>query len=188
MPELPESNGFKKYIGWYYKNNTIMNLTDAITEDVTVFCYEEEIKLVAKAESGATIDETNDFFKGLKHGTTVDALLNSLDNNTAFIVVKDINGNIVDNSQLIATGMTIELVSRENNLVVNEKVTVVVRGDITGDGLVNDEDFEKSRGMCLKTTEYGENEKAFFAANDTDGDGVLDVIDLFNISNMRYGN
>ena len=188
MPELPESNGFKKYIGWYYKNNTIMNLTDAITEDVTVFCYEEEIKLVAKAESGATIDETNDFFKGLKHGTTVDALLNSLDNNTAFIVVKDINGNIVDNSQLIATGMTIELVSRENNLVVNEKVTVVVRGDITGDGLVNDDDYEKSRGMCLKTTEYGENEKAFFAANDTDGDGVLDVIDLFNISNMRYGN
>ena len=48
--------------------------------------------------------------------------------------------------------------------------------------------YEKSRGMCLKTTEYGENEKAFFAANDTDGDGVLDVIDLFNISNMRYGN
>jgi hypothetical protein len=103
-------------------------------------------------------------------------------------VVKDINGNIVDNSQLITTGMTIELVSRENNLVVNEKVTVVVCGDITGDGLVNDEDFEKSRGMCLKTTEYTTEEAAFFAANDTNNDGVLDVIDYFNISNMRFGN
>ena len=40
----------------------------------------------------------------------------------------------------------------------------------------------------LRKYSYGENEKAFFAANDTDGDGVLDVIDLFNISNMRYGN
>ena len=165
-----------------------MKLTDAITEDVDVFCYAEEIKLVTKAESGAVIDETKDFFKGLRHGTTVETLLASLNNNADFIVVKDYNGNVLDNTQLIATGMTIELISRENNEVVHEKLTVVVCGDINGDGLVNDEDYEKSRGMCLKTTEYGENEKAFFAANDTDGDGVLDVIDLFNISNMRYGN
>ena len=53
---------------------------------------------------------------------------------------------------------------------------------------LNDEDFEKSRGMCLKTTEYTTEEAVFFAANDTDGDGVLDVIDYFNISNMRFGN
>ena len=188
MPELPEGDGFKKYIGWYYANNTTMKLTDAITEDVDVFCYAEEIKLVAKAESGAVIDETKDFFKGLRHGTTVDTLLASLNNNADFIIVKDYNGNVLDNTQLIATGMTIELISRENNEVVHEKLTVVVCGDINGDGLVNDEDYEKSRGMCLKTTEYTEQEAAFFAANDTDNDGVLDVLDLFNISNMRYGN
>ncbi len=188
IPELPESDGFQKYIGWYYENNTTMKLTDAITDDVDVFCYEEEIKIVVKAESGAVIDETKDFFKGLKHGTTVENLKATLDNKLDYIVIKNVEGNVVDNSALIATGMTIELVSRENNAVVNESVTVVVRGDINGDGLVNDDDYEKSRGMCLKTTEYTETEKAFFAANDTDGDGVLDVIDLFNISNMRYGN
>ncbi len=188
IPELPESDNIKKYIGWYYKNNTTMNLTDAITDDVDVFCYEEEIKLVTKAESSAVIDETKDFFKGLRHGTTVETLLASLDNNADFIVVKDYNGNLVENSQLIATGMTIELVSRENSEVIHEKLTVVVCGDINGDGLVNDEDFEKSRGMCLKTTEYTDEEAVFFAANDTNGDGVLDVIDYFNISNMRFGN
>lgn len=188
IPELPQSDSFKKYIGWYYENNTTMKLTDAITEDVDVFCLIEEIKISVKNESGAVIDETKDFFKGLRHGTTVETLLASLNNNVAYIVVKDINGNIAESTSLIATGMTIELVSRENSEVIHEKFAVVVRGDINGDGLVSDEDYEKSRGMCLGTTEYTEEEAEFFAANDTDGDGVLDVIDLFNISNMRYGN
>ncbi|MBO7178819.1 MAG: FIVAR domain-containing protein [Clostridia bacterium] len=188
IPELPESDNFKKYIGWYYQDNTAMQLTDAITEDVDVFCLIEEIKISVKSGSGAVIDESKDFFKGLKHGTTVQTLLSSLDNNIDFIVVKDYNGNVVGNSQLIATGMSIELVSRENSEVIHEKLAVVVCGDINGDGLVNDEDYEKSRGMCLKTTEYTMQEAPFFAANDTDNDGVLDVIDLFNISNMRYGN
>ncbi|MBQ6935491.1 MAG: hypothetical protein IJN49_02980 [Clostridia bacterium] len=188
IPGLPESDDFKKYIGWYYKNNTTMKLTDAITDDVDVFCLTEEIKLVTKAESEAKIDSEKSFFKGLRHGTTIDTLKNSLNNNLDYVVIKDADGKVVDNSTVIATGMTIELISRENNAVVTEKVTIVVRGDINGDGLVNDEDYEKSRGMCLKTTEYTDEEAAFFAANDTDNDGVLDVLDLFNISNMRYGN
>lgn len=188
IPQIPEADEFKKYVGWFYNDGSKMDLTDAITKDVAVYCIEEEIKLVTKTESGAEIDTEKSFFKGLKHGTTVETLKNSLDNNLDYVVVKDINENVVDNSVSIATGMTIELVSRENNAVVTEKVTIVVRGDVNGDGLVNDEDFEKSRGMCLKTTEYTTEEAVFFAANDTNNDGVLDVIDYFNVSNLRFGN
>lgn len=188
IPAVPESDGLKKYIGWYYIDGKTMNLTDAITEDVALFCIEEEIKIVTDAESGAEIDETKDFYKGLKHGTTVEELLATLENDLGYITVKDKDGNIVNNDAVIATGMTVELVSRSDRTVKNEVVTVVVKGDVNGDGLVNDDDFNKSVDMCLKNTFYGETEGAYFAANDTDNDGVLDVIDLFNISNMRFGN
>ncbi len=188
IPAVPESDSLKKYIGWYYIDGTTMNLTDAITEDVALFCIEEEIKLVADSESGATIDDSKDFYKGLKHGTTVESLLGTLDNDITYVTVRDRNGNVVENTEAIATGMTVELVSKTDKTVNNEVVTVIVKGDVNGDGLVNDDDFNKSIDMCLNKTVYGETEAAYFAANDTDNDGVLDVIDLFNISNMSFGN
>jgi hypothetical protein len=59
MPELPEGDDFKKYIGWYYANNTTMKLTDAITEDIDVFCYAEEIKLVSLSFKVIAITKTS---------------------------------------------------------------------------------------------------------------------------------
>lgn len=188
IPSIPESNSLKKYVGWYYADGKKMNLTDAITKDVALFCIEEEIKLVTDSESGAFIDEENDFFKGLKHGTTVENLLTALENDLDYIVVKDKDGNIVENTAVVATGMTVELISKTEQTVKNEIVTVVVKGDINGDGLVNDDDFDKSVDMCLGNTSYTESDKAYFEANDIDDDGVLDGIDLFFISNMRFGN
>ncbi len=188
IPAIPESTSLKKYLGWYYADGTKMNLTDAITEDVALFCVEEEIKLVAASESGAFIDEENGFFKGMKHGTTVTELLKTLENDIDYVVLRDKDGNIVEKTAVVATGMTVELVSKTEKTVKNEIVTVVVKGDVNGDGLVNDDDFNKSIDMCLKNTSYSETEKAYFDANDVDSDGVLDGLDLFYISNMRYGN
>lgn len=188
LPDVPADSSWKKYTGWHYDAETIMSLTDGITDDVVLYYVEEEIKLVAKADTGAIIDETTDFFKGLKHGTTVQELLLSIENNENYIVVKDKDGNVADKTSLISTGMTLELVSKKDFSVSNDIVTVVVKGDINGDGLVNDDDFNKSIDMCLKNTSYSETEKAYFDANDVDDDGVLDALDLFYISNMRYGN
>ncbi len=188
LPAVPADSSWKKYTGWHYDAETIMSLTDNITDDVVLYYVEEEIKLVAKADSGAIIDETKGFFSGLKYGTTVQELLLSIENNENYIVVKDKDGNIADKASVISTGMTLELVSKKDFSVRNDIVTVVVKGDINGDGLVNDDDFNKSVDMCLKNTYYTEAEKAYFDANDVDSDGVIDTLDLFYISDMRYGN
>lgn len=188
IPVIPEDVEWKKYTGWHYADETIMSLTDEITTDITLHYAGEEIKFVAKADSGAVIDNEDDFFEGFVYGTTVEALLNSLENNSELIVVKDKDGNIVEKSDVIATGMTLELISKRDASIKKDTVTVVVKGDVNGDGLVNDDDFNKSIDMCLKNTSYSETEKAYFDANDVDGDGVLDGLDLFYISNMRYGN
>ena len=165
-----------------------MSSDDLITADITLYYIEEEIKIVVSEESGAFINEENDFFKGLNHGTTVENLLSALKNDLDYIVVRDKDGNTVENTGIIATGMTVELISKAEKTVKNEVLTVVVEGDINGDGLVNDDDFNKSIDMCLKNTSYSETEKAYFDANDVDDDGVLDALDLFYISDMRYGN
>jgi hypothetical protein len=188
LPEAPENTALKKYTGWLYADKTEMSSDDLITDDITLYYIEEEIKIVTSEGSGAFINEENDFFKGLKHGTTVENLLLALENDLDYIVVKDKDGNIVENTEIIATGMTVELISKAEKTVKNEVVTVVVEGDINGDGLVNDDDFNKSIDMCLKNTSYSETEKAYFDANDVDDDGVLDALDLFYISDMRYGN
>ena len=188
IPEIPENTDFVKYIGWYYKDGTLMELSDSITDDVTVFCIKEEIKIVAKAESEAVIDADKGFIKGLRDGVTVGTLIASLQNESDYIVVKDKDGNTIDNNSKIATGMTIELVSKTEQGKKNDIVTVVVKADVNGDGLVNDEDVKRSLDACCKRIEYTVDEKAYFEANDTNGDGVLDVLDAFNVSNMRYGN
>jgi len=188
LPEAPENTAFKKYTGWLYADKTEMSSDDLITADITLYYIEEEIKIVVSEESGAFINEENDFFKGLKHGTTVENLLSALENDLDYIVVRDKDGNIVENTAFIATGMTVELISKAEKTVKNEVLTVVVEGDINGDGLVNDDDFNKSIDMCLKNTSYSETEKAYFDANDVDDDGVLDALDLFYISDMRFGN
>lgn len=187
-PEIPENTDSVKYLGWYYKDGTLMQLSDSITDDVIVFCIEEEIKIIAKEDSDAVIDTSKGFVKGIRDGATVRTLVDSLENESEYIVVKDKEGNPVESDSKIATGMTIELVSKTENGKKNDTVTVVVKADVNGDGLVNDDDVEKSLDACCNRIKYTEAEKAYFEANDTNGDGVLDVLDAFNVSNMRYGN
>lgn len=188
IPEIPENTQMKKYIGWNYADGKTMSLTDAITDDVIVYCIEEEIKIIAKEDSDAIIDTSKGFVKGIRDGATVKTLVDSLENKSEYIVVKDKKGNPVESDSKIATGMTIELVSKTENGKINDIVTVVVKADVNGDGLVNDDDVEKSLDACCNRIKYTEDEKAYFEANDTNGDGVLDVLDAFNVSNMRYGN
>ena len=184
IPELPENTGLVEYFGWYYKTGTTMNQSDAITDDVTLHYVAEEKKIVPKSGSNVSLDRNKLLFKGLGVGTTVELLLGALDNDLEYIVIKDRNGNVVSDESVIATGMTIELISKTDNTKTNEKITIVVSGDVNGDGVVDETDMDEAADKCLKNTYYTDEEKAYFAANDTNDDGVLDVFDLFNIGKI----
>ena len=184
IPELPENTGLIEYFGWYYNTGIAMNHSDAITDDVTLHYVAEEKKIVSKSDSNVLLDRNKFLLRGLGAGTTVEALLASLDNDLDYIVIKDNNGNVVSNETVIATGMTVELISKTDNTKINEKITIVVSGDVNGDGVVNETDIDEAADKCLKNTYYTDEEKAYFAANDTNDDGVLDVFDLFNIGKI----
>ena len=143
----------------------------------------EPTELIINSQS--TARKEDGLLIGLPQGTTVAELLTQFNNDSAFLLVKDMNGECITAESLIATGMTIELVSKDDIQVILEKVTVVVKGDVTGDGLVNREDYKKSFNVCFGNDTYSDSERAFFEASDTNGNGRIDINDVFNISNLR---
>ncbi len=185
IPTLPsETAGNKKYAGWQCSDGSFIKSHQVITEDIILTRALEDIKILAKENTGALINDVKNLFYGLESGNTVQTLLNSLDNDLAQVVVTK-SGSAVKNTDLIATGMKIDLVSKVDGAVI-DTIKIVVKGDVTGDGKIDNNDYGMATAVCARDYVYKDDELHLFEATDMDGDGVLDVIDLFNISNARY--
>lgn len=169
----------KKYIVNEEQQGEVMLPTDPENPE----SVSESTELIITSQS--TARKEDGLLIGLPQGTAVAELLTQFNNDSAFLLVKDMNSECITAESLIATGMTIELVSKDDIQVILEKVTVVVKGDVTGDGLVNREDYKKSFNVCFGNDSYTDSERAFFEANDTNGNGRIDINDVFNISNLR---
>ena len=57
----------------------------------------------------------------------------------------------------------------------------IVMGDVNGDGEITNEDYEISTSVNLGDSTHDEAYSFFFTANDMDADGVIDVLDTFEI-------
>ncbi len=185
VPNLPaDIIDNQKYIGWEFENGTLIKGNYIITEDVILTRSLEKMKIIAKTNANIVIDDVDNLISGLNVGTRVAELLNQLDNDSSYIKVTSFD-NEVTNQAVVATGMKLELISKSDGSVL-DTAEVVIKGDVTGDGIIDDEDYNMAAMVCTDKYNYDDWEKAFSAANDIDGDGVFDVIDLFLISNMCY--
>ena len=63
-----------------------------------------------------------------------------------------------DITKAIEDKIASENISKDDIQVILEKVTVVVKGDVTGDGLVNREDYKKSFNVCFGNDTYSDSE------------------------------
>lgn len=114
---------------------------------------------------------SNDTVNGLEAGTTLKELLESFDN-AEYIRVFNQKGEEITSADVhIGTGYMINLM---DGPAIKDSAVVVIKGDITGDGVLNDED-------AISVIRYLSGaqvlEGVYLSAADVDGDGKITVSD-----------
>jgi hypothetical protein len=104
---------------------------------------------------------------------TVSDILSNFKNENA--VVKNAKGETVDSTAKVGTGYTVELVEDDEKV---DFVTVIILGDVSGDGVVNVTDYIKVKA-ALQNAETLSG--AYKKASDVDGSGALDVTDYLKV-------
>lgn len=112
-------------------------------------------------------------FCGIEEGTTANEVLAQLVDVTC--VICDESGNVITNSKL-SSGYTIKMMIGST---VVKSATVIVKGDIDGDGIVSAKDV-------LRTKKYlaGQTLNGYAAAADSDLSGTINITDLENIASI----
>ena len=111
---------------------------------------------------------------GAPEGTTVQTLLSGLDWGK-YCAVFRADGQPVAADAAVGTGMVLKL---QQNGQTKQSVTIVVMGDTSGDGAVNETDLAQVRNHLLQAQQLT---GAFAKAADCSGDGVVSVTDIIRL-------
>ncbi len=133
--------------------------------------------LVLKSRSDYWLYNSMLYF--VKEKETVSQLIENFDN--IFIDVKDSLGNSMGANATVGTGCTVMLMK---NGAVSDCTTVIVKGDITGEGTVDSTDYLRIKSAFLDTIELTAE---FSFAADVDESGKLDSTDYLKIKNHFLG-
>lgn len=93
---------------------------------------------------------------GISPGTSVETIKNNLTSTGGIITITDVNGNIKETGN-IGTGDKVNITSG-----VTETLNVLIKGDLTGDGLINSADLLRMRQHLLGTQLTGIYEQAAY--------------------------
>ncbi len=182
-PALPESTDTVAYVGWL--NADVFMVADSVlTGDVTLTVASEFKKLVANDESAVVLDDEN--VTGINKDTTVEQLIAQLQNDETVVEIKHYTGAALDSLQLVGTGSTITLKSKYTGAIYETK-TVIIYGDVDGDGDVDEDDFNKSTAVGLGEASFEEGQEYFFIANDLCKDDVIDALDSWMLGLIKNG-
>lgn len=181
-PALPEATDTTAYVGWL--NDTVFMQADTVMNGDVTLTIASEFKVIVPDNDSTVIINENGYITGIDKNTTIDAFKAELQNDAETIVVTDINGNELAGDALIGTGAVITLTSKYTTAVYASKVAIIY-GDIDGDGDVDaDDGVIAKEASVADESYYGEDAKAFFLANDVNGDGYIDVLDSWVIGRI----
>lgn len=120
----------------------------------------------------------NGMISKIQPGTTVETLKANLTNTGGTITITDSNGNVVESGQ-VGTGFQVHITSG-----TTEVLTVLIYGDITGDGIIDKLDASAVLRQYYGYTKYqGIYEKSL----DVNRDGAIDKLDASAILRNYYG-
>ena len=126
---------------------------------------------VASASSARAINQLPNYITTLDSDTTVAECLAQLAISSGTVEVQKNNGTILEDDDIIGTGTVIRIVYTDYTV---ENATIVIAGDVDGDGYATASDYVQVRRSILGL--YSLN-AAQAAAADANGDGSVDGTD-----------
>lgn len=145
-------------------------IADAINEAIDNLVLSEETKISAKEEIGSTVDNEEKFIYGIDEG------VEDLDE-----YVRVLNGTLeyTETDDGFGTGTTVTVLNEEGAVV--DTYTVVIFGDVNGDGYVDGQD---SLFIWMIIWSGDTTVNAYTLAADANRDGVIDELDIELVENV----
>ncbi len=134
-------------------------------------------RLTLKDSAAYRIERT--LLTGVKPSTKVSTLVNQFE--SLNLEVLDHNGNKITGNTRVGTGATIKLY-KDGKL--SDTLTVVVPGDLTGDGVMDTTDYMRAKASMLGTVKLSD---AAARAADVDGNGTADTTDYIRMKTHLMG-
>ncbi len=139
---------------------------DALNPDETTLNVDKEKEEISKIEPETKLSEIKDKIK--------------YNNEEYDMVVKDLNGNVINDDGIIGTGTTFNLTTKDTKDEL-QTYTVVIYGDTSGDGKISTMDYTliKNHIMDVKSI----NNTYQYQGADVNGDGIVKTMDYTLIKN-----
>ncbi len=184
---------------YYIKSTYTLNaLTmDATNLDFTVSATEEgkinaqrfEITLATSGgndseelilKNDSALGKEGALLVNVKGSQSPQSILENFENQNA--VIRDAEGNTVSEGKTVGTGCTVDLVVNGEKI---DSVTIIVKGDITGEGVIDTTDYIRIKSNFIG--DYILNEACSLAA-DVDDSGKVDSTDYIKVKSHFLGN
>ena len=123
-------------------------------------------------------EENENYVIGFEPKTKISDIINDFDNNENTLHFYDKEDNeMLAQEEIITTGTKIKLIINDKEY---DSVTIVVRGDINMDGIINVNDNKKLNNFILKTINFNYIERK---AADLNKDNIINVTDYKKLNN-----
>ncbi|MGN0539636.1 MAG: dockerin type I repeat-containing protein [Candidatus Fimenecus sp.] len=155
------------------------------SEELPPHNFVDGICTICGAEQHIVIVEEDLHAEGLVLGANTAADCKA-ELNTAemYVVIKNINGDALADSDLVGTGATITYYDRTTNAAV-KTVTVVLYGDVNGDGLCDTTDYTILKDAANANAKL--DNQWFVTAADITRDGAYDAYDAIALDLFLHG-
>lgn len=134
-------------------------------------------KLSLNSGSNLVIDRT--YLRNVGEKTTVASITAAFSNSS--VSVYSAEGALLSSNSIAGTGATVSLLENGNKV---DTLTVIVIGDLDGDGGVNVTDYVQLKSKLVGAIELS---VAAEDAGDVDGNGVITTVDYINVKSVFLG-
>jgi len=156
-----------------FKYLTIYDSYGEMATTVKMEALETDNELTLKDTEGK-YSITEEYVNGVVNETTVDNIL-SLFNNSENIYISK-NGNVITGNTFVGTGCVVYCVNADGEIC--DQKTIIVKGDINGDGLIKASDYMQTKQAILNPDLMTD---AKLKAADINGDGLIKATDYMKI-------